>query len=188
MKSMTKFHKLSIHLLLILLITNANHLFAHSSHAEGGEYHEGPHHGIIADFSKIGGNQAGFLELKLQNNKGNLEVWLAKDENMSIPFDLPIDSEIKVTFIDKSMRTVKLKVRNSEGNEDENGLVNVREELTNYFIFPETNNRDTRWLTGKKFKSSVVVSFENSGKKYRSSLFTVTPHIHSEKVAPNQTD
>ncbi len=164
--------------LITLLITH--NTFAHGGvdHGEADPGNRGPHDGIIAPFSKIGALTAGYLELKLHDDKGDLEIWFAKDPKCTQPFDLPLTTSIKIAFIDKSMKTIELKVRNSKKNEDEDGNSTTRNNSTNYFIYPGESNIDSNWLMGKNFQSSVIVSFVNNRKKYRSSMLTLTPHNH----------
>ncbi|MFT4512268.1 MAG: hypothetical protein ACI91B_000957, partial [Planctomycetota bacterium] len=76
----------------------------------GHEHIEGPHHGLPATFA--GGEQRGHLELKLHDDKGDLELWLSRDAKLSQPFDLPIDSTIEIEFIDFEGKKVTLRARN----------------------------------------------------------------------------
>ena len=52
----------------------------------GHEHVEGPHHGVPATFA--GGGVSGHLELKLHDDKGDLELWLGQDIKLAKPFDL----------------------------------------------------------------------------------------------------
>lgn len=95
---------------------------------------EGPRLGILAEFR--GEPDRGHLELKLHDDKGDLELWLAKDAAMTQPFDLPLSTRIEISFPDMDHRTVRLAPRDEVRNEDEDGNANIRDGRTNYFIFP----------------------------------------------------
>jgi len=142
----------------------------------GHEHVEGPHAGVPAAFS--GGGRTGFLELKLHDDKGDLELWLTEDERFSRPFDLPLDSTIEVEFVDVKGRKTTLRPRNETRNEDEEGKPNVRDGKTNYFIYPSADGEDASWLQGKSFQSIVVVRFSRDGADYVSEEFVLKPHVH----------
>ena len=63
-------------------------------------------------------------------------------------------------------------------NEGEDGLPNVRDGKTNYFIFPGETGADASWLQGKDFKAKVKVSFEHAGRAISSEAFELIPHTH----------
>jgi hypothetical protein len=136
-----------------------------------------PHDGVIATLSGASGES--FVELKLHDDKGDLELWLAHDRQMTQPFDLPADTEITVTFKDVPGKTAVLAVRNNEDNEDEDGTANMRNGKTNYFIFPGDSGQDPAWLMGLEFRSAVMVTLTVEGKEYRSEEFLLVPHTHA---------
>lgn len=136
-----------------------------------------PHIGVMASFNS-GQTKSGFVELKLHDDKGDLELWLTKDKDGSEPFDLALDSVIQVSFPELDSKVVKLKIRNDKENEDENGQGNIREKKTNYFIFPGDSKADPSFLVGKKFSSKVIVSFTSEGVKYSTKPFKLSPHTH----------
>ncbi|MFT4840115.1 MAG: hypothetical protein ACI8UD_002210 [Planctomycetota bacterium] len=142
----------------------------------GHEHIEGPHHGVPATFA--GGGQQGHLELKLHDDKGDLELWLNRDATLSQPFDLPIDSTIEIEFVDVSGKKVTLRARNKTTNEDEDGTANIRDGMSNYFIFPSQPGEDASWLQGKTFESIVIVRFRAAGKQLTSEEFVLKPHVH----------
>lgn len=142
----------------------------------GHEHIEGPHHGIPATFA--GDGQAGHLELKLHDDKGDLELWLHRDAMFSQPLDLAIDSTIEIEFIDVGGKKVTLRPRNMTTNEDEHGTANIRDAQTNYFIFPSQPGEDASWLQGKRFQSIVIVRFQAAGKDITSEEFVLKPHVH----------
>lgn len=136
----------------------------------------GPHGGLVAPFQ--GGDTSGHLELKLHDDKGDLELWLGQDDRLKIPFDLRIDATVEVEFTDKDGRRVTLRPRNRAQNEDESGQPNTRDGKTNYFIFPSQADEDSAWLQGAEFKSLVIVRFTRDGREFISRKFTLAPHTH----------
>ena len=142
----------------------------------GHEHKEGPHHGIPATFA--GDEASGHLELKLHDDKGDLELWLFQDAAFSKPFDLPVGGMIEIEFIDIDGRKVTLRPRNTEKNEDEDGNPNIRSGKTNYFIYPSKDGEDASWLKGKAFQSIVIVHFTRNGKESVSEEFILKPHVH----------
>jgi hypothetical protein len=144
----------------------------------GHEHVATPHDGVLAQFNGPGGELAGHLELKLHDDKGDLELWLATDPRLEHPFDLPMQASIQVNFIDLEGRNTQLRVRNQTLNEDEDGNPNLRDGRTNYFIFPTSPAQESDWLRGEDFQSIVQVSFEVEGLRYVSEEFVLTPHVH----------
>lgn len=153
-------------------------------HDEHGHEHEeaahGPHDGVVAAFGPSAGEQgaSGWLELKLHDDLGDLELWLSKDEGITQPFDLPVDATLTVLFHDKAAREVILAVRDREKNEDEDGVANLRDGRTNYFIFPGETGEDAKWLRGAAFASRVTVSFAHDGATCATKVFELRPHTH----------
>jgi len=146
----------------------------------GHEHGASPHEGVVAAFKGPDGALAGHLELKLHDDKGDLELWLAKDAKISQPFDLPLDAVVRVTFIDVKGKVVELRVRNATKNEDEDGTANVRNGRTNYFIFPGETGADAKWLMGVKFASIVRLTFKVDGQDHASEEFMLVPHTHAD--------
>lgn len=142
----------------------------------GHEHRDGPHHGVPATLQ--GGDVTGHLELKLHDDKGDLELWLAGDEAFERPFDLPLDATVEVEFVDVGGRTVTLRPRNRTTNEDEDGNPNIRDGRTNYFIYPTREDEDASWLQGEEFQSIVIVRFTRGEQELVSEEFVLTPHTH----------
>lgn len=125
-----------------------------------------------------------FLELKLHGDAGDLEVWLYERFTVSDwknigkpkPFDVPKETVIRLTFPSHAGKTVDLRVRNAEQNEDEDGTPNMRGNGTNYFIFPGESGQDAEWLKGEKSRYLVTASFEVAGKSYTCDPFVLVPH------------
>lgn len=139
-------------------------------------HHDTAHHGVSAPF-RSDKALAGFVELKLHDDKGDLELWLTKDKEGTRPYYIPVGSIITVEF-PKLGKTVQLKVRNAEKNEDEDGNPTIRGGKTNYFIFPGDTGADASFLLGKEFKSEAVVKFSLKRGDYKTKLFQLHPHKH----------
>ena len=146
----------------------------HTSHDH---HHHTPHLGEMAEFYN-GDKAAGTAELKLHDDKGDLELWLTKDKAGKVPFDLPLDTVITVTFPKLDNKTVELRVRNKDKNEDEDGKGNIRESATNYFIFPGDTGADASFLVGKEFKSEVILNFKVGDSTHSTKSFVLKPHVH----------
>ncbi len=142
----------------------------------GHEHAHGPHGGVIARFAGAGTN--GHLELKLHDDKGDLELWLGKDDKLTESFDLPLAATVEVEFIDVKGRKVSLRARNQTKNEDEDGKPNVRAGRTNYFVYPGASGEDSAWLRGKEFQSIVIVRFQAGETAFVSEELVLKPHVH----------
>ena len=132
--------------------------------------------------SEGGATGAGFLELKLHDDLGDLELWLsAPGSGGAVPLDIPAETTMRVTFLnrkddDGNDRAVELKIRNSDVNEDEDEVPNMREGRTNYFIFPGETGVDASWLTGLEWRGVVQVSFVSEGVDFTCEPFVLVPH------------
>lgn len=146
-------------------------------HDHGHDHPHTPHHGIQAPFM-MGDKKTGVAELKLHDDKGDLELWLTQTKVGKHPFDLPADAKITVTFPQLEGKTVTLQVRNTDKNEDEDGNANLRDGKTNYFIFPGDTGADATWLLGKEFASEAVISFMADGVEHATEAFLLKPHTH----------
>ena len=133
----------------------------------------------ILSFQGPNGAIVGYVELKLHDDKGDLELWIATDEAIETPFDLPLSAEIEVVMHDHGNKAVALKVRNTDRNEDEDGTPNNRDGKTNYFIFPGDTGADASWLMGLDFASDVTVTFSKDGTTYTAGKFHLIPHTHA---------
>ncbi|MDC0087955.1 hypothetical protein OAI07_00270 [Akkermansiaceae bacterium] len=140
------------------------------------EHDHTPHLGTLAPFHSTNG-QSGFVELKLHDDKGDLELWLTEDKAGKKPFNLPLDTVISVTFLE-SDKTVQLLVRNREKNEDESGNPTISDGKTNYFIFPGDTGADPSFLLGKHFSSNTVLSFSSPDSQHATPPFVLRPHTH----------
>ena len=146
-----------------------------------------PHDGILMPVRTAeGGPEVGWLELKLHDDKGDLELWLTQDKAGTKPMDIATNAAISVTFVDHAKRQVSLAPRNTEKNEDEDGNPNMRDGKTSYFIFPGKTGADAAWLMGKDFQSVVVVTVEVDGRKLRSDELVLKPHTHAADGTHNK--
>ena len=118
-----------------------------NKHSDHGHEHTS-HLGVVVPFLS-GQQQVGFAELKLHDDKGDLELWLTKDKAGTEPFDMSLGSSVSVVFTKMDQKIVQLKVRNSTKNEDEAGVGNIRSNATNYFIFPGETGGMPHSLLGK---------------------------------------
>lgn len=136
----------------------------------------GPHDGVLAVL-RAGQKIAGLVEVKLHDDKGDLEMWLT--DSAGKPLDLALDTVVRLTFIDREQQTVELRVRNQEKNEGEDGLANVRAGKTNYFIFPGATGADAAWLTGADFEGNALLVIKLGDKVLLTLPFTLVPHTHA---------
>jgi len=128
----------------------------------------------------------GFLELKLHDDAGDLELWLYANAGnatpwqastgKSTPFDIPKETVVRLNFPSHEGKTIELRIRNADKNEDEDGKPNMRGGATNYFVFPGESGQDPEWLMGEKWRGTVSVAFEADGKSYASDPFVLVPH------------
>ncbi|MDA1194218.1 MAG: hypothetical protein O2894_03465 [Planctomycetota bacterium] len=148
---------------------------------DGHEHEEshGPHDGMVAAFAGTDGKAVGHVELKLHDDKGDLELWIATDEGIKTPFDLGADSEITVTFHGRD-RTVTLRVRDKDQNADEDGTATMRAGKTNYFIYPGETGADASWLQGAEFTCPVSVTFRQGDATFTTKQFQLKPHGHGD--------
>ncbi len=148
------------------------------AHAHGAEEHgHGPHDGMVAALSDAAGAVRGHLELKLHDDKGDLEAWLYRDAGGTEPLDLPLDAQVVVRFPERGAE-VRLAVRDAEQNPDEDGTPTVRAGKTNYFIFPGATGADATWLMGASFQAPVEVEVPGPDGVLRTERFTLRPHTH----------
>lgn len=121
----------------------------------------------------------GYLELKLHGDAGDLEMWLytsAEGGRKPLPFDLPKETVLTLAFPNHGGKTLEMRVRNGEQNEDEDGTPNMRAGETNYFIFPGESGQDPEWLVGEKWRGLATVAFAADGNSYACDPFVLVPH------------
>jgi hypothetical protein len=134
--------------------------------------------GIMSVLEDEDGKCVGYIELKLHDDAGDLELWLCKDGAMEEPLDFLADTTVTATFATHGDRSVTLSVRDNDKNEDEDGKPNMRDGMTNYFIFPGESEQDPEFLIGEKFRSTTTLTFTSGGKSYTAPPFILVPHQH----------
>lgn len=147
---------------------------------KGHSHDKTPHDGMQSVLETDTGSPIGWVELKLHDDRGDLELWLATDKSMAKAFALSAaTAEIVVTFADHANRRVQLAPRDLTRNPDESGVANMRDGLTHYFVFPGKTGMDASWLKGKAFQSVVTVTVKADGKTWKSREFVLKPHTHT---------
>ena len=131
-----------------------------ATHGGGGASVEGPHYGLITPFH--GEGLKGWAELKLHAAGGIVECWLASDQKLQNPYDLPLDTTLKLEYIVRG-ESLSFKVRDIEQNPSLDGLPNIRDGATNYF------------LTQGAKEGNVVLSFSSGGRGVRSGFLYLLP-------------
>lgn len=152
---------------------------AGAAEAKPGHTHEKTaHDGVMTRLRTAAGADAGWIEVKLHDDKGDLELWMTTDKSGKVALDLPADATITTTFVDHARRVVKFAPRDTDQNPGEDGKPNMRDGKTNYFIFPGKTGADSAWLIGKSFQSIAFVEVEAGGQKMRSEELVIRPHSH----------
>jgi len=150
---------------------------AEHDHQEEHDHDHAPHHGIMVPMLS-NGIPVAYAEVKLHDDKGDIEVWLTADEAGTQPFDLPLDARIDLITSKLEPAGVVLKVRNTTQNEDENGNPTIRNNQTNYFIFPGDTGEDASRFKGKEFVTPAQVRFYVQGALVITKEFELRPHVH----------
>lgn len=159
---------LGLHPLVALLMQEAGMPHIHAN--------EGPHGGFFHPVFGPDGKQSATLEIKLHDDAGDLEVWLSQGGRDGAPLDLALDGVLKLDLPDLK-RSVELRVRDREKNAGEDGAPNVRNALTNYFIFPGKTGADPKWLMGADFAAKAQLTVPGG---LTSEIFVLKPHVHHE--------
>jgi hypothetical protein len=175
MKSLT----FSVTFLFFLAITACSNQSHSTEEQTGSEDHHlhGPNDGFMVPMWS-NGIPVAFAEVKLHDDKGDIELWLTEDQEGNTPFDLELDATIDVIFPELEPAGVILRVRNTDQNEDENGNSTVRNNKTNYFIFPGDTGEDASFLIGKEFETPASLRFTVQGAQIVSETFSLYPHSH----------
>lgn len=144
---------------------------------EGQEQTHPPNHGIMVPMLS-GMLPVAYAEVKLHADKGDIEVWFTRDEAGTQPLDLPLDTKMFLTLSKLEPAWADLRVRNTTQNEDETGTPNIRNNQTNYFIYPGDTGADTSHLMGKDFSTPALIEFTVHGASVSSEEFELRPHVH----------
>jgi len=138
---------------------------------------EGPNEGYLYPLYAEAGEQAGMVEIKLHDDAGDIEIWITRGA-AGEPWGLPLDTVASLDF-EALERSVSLAVREAESNEDEDGVSQIRDGLTHYFVFPGETDEDTAWLMGEEFAARAMLSFETEADGLvRTESFILRPHVH----------
>eukprot|EP01052_Picozoa_sp_SAG31_P035768 SAG31_NODE_4360_length_3312_cov_2.190787_5_plen_125_part_00 len=114
-------------------------------------------------------------KIRLYKSAGEQTSWQSH-AGKPVPFDLPKETVIRLTFPSHEGKALEMHVRNNDKNEDEEGTPNMREGGTNYFIFPGKTGQDPEWLKGEKWRGIAKVAFEANGKSFACDPFVLVPH------------
>ena len=134
-----------------------------------------PHEGVMSLVKSE--TQSKSIELKLHDDKGDLELWITNDSAGKVPYNLPLDTIITVKFPELDKK-ITLSIRDNELNKDEDGNTTITEEKTNYFIFPGETGQDPEFLKGEHFISNVILSYTDKNDVFTSQEFKLYPHTH----------
>lgn len=121
-----------------------------------------------------------FGELKLHDDKGDLELWLARDSSGEDPFRVPVSTTITLE-VREPERRITLAPRDTTHNKDEAGTSRIVAGQTDYFVFPGESGADAAWLQGREFIAEVRLSSEISGTRFTSGWITLVPHHHAHE-------
>jgi hypothetical protein len=132
---------------------------ASSSPAVEPTYIAGPSGGVLVELRDASGNPAGWAEVKLHGDAGDLELWLARDNRISSPLPVPVAAVAKLELSGPG-RTVELRARDAQANKDERGRVTVSDGRTHYLVFPGETGADASWLKGEDFRSPARLTVE----------------------------
>jgi hypothetical protein len=133
-------------------------------------YVAGPSGGVLAQLRDASGNPAGWAEVKLHGDAGDLELWLARDIRITDPLGVPVAASAKLELAGPS-RIVELRARDAAANKDERGRVTVADGRTHYLVYPGETGADASWLVGEGFRSRAKLSVEGL-----TAEFDLTPH------------
>lgn len=132
------------------------------------------HEGRVARLEAPAGVHHGYVEVKLHDDKGDLELWLVGAKGG--PLDVPLSTSLTLTFSSPQAKVITAAPRDQGTNPDEDGKPNARSGATNYFIFPGDTGADATWLKGSDFKGVLTVSFPRDGVTLASPPFELRPH------------
>jgi len=138
---------------------------------------EGPNEGYLFPLYAADGEQAGRVEIKLHDDAGDLEIWITRGA-AGEPWGLPLDTVAALEF-EALGRSLSLAVRDAEENADEDGVSQIRDGLTHYFVYPGETGEDASWLMGEDFAARALLAFETeTGAAVGTESFILRPHVH----------
>ena len=136
----------------------------------------GPHEGVVTTCSSTNAPSF-FAEIKLHDDKGDIEIWLGKTADFKDSHSIPPTAKVALGFSEHG-RSVDLAVRDLRSNLDEDGTTRLKDGVTDYFIFPGETASDARWLQGGEFIDEVVLTVTHSGGSRVCEVVTLIPHSH----------
>jgi len=80
-------------------------------------YIAGPSSGVLVELRDASGNLAGWAEVKLHGDAGDLELWLARDNRITSPLLVPVAVVAKLELAGPG-RALELRVRDAAANKD----------------------------------------------------------------------
>lgn len=135
-------------------------------------YVTGPSGGVLAELRDASGKPAGWAEVKLHGDAGDLELWLARDNRIADPLTVPVATVAKLELLGPA-RAIDLRVRDAQSNKDERGRVTVADGRTSYLVYPGETGEDPSWLMGEDFRSRARLSVGEL-----TAEFELVPHSH----------
>ena len=138
----------------------------------------GKHEGVVAR-CPIGPEREVFAEIKLHDDKGDIELWLTSDRDGVSPYGIPLHEEVRIELAD-NRKSVGLSVRDAVENKDEDGVSHLKSGLADYFIYPGASGDSAEWLSGANFIDEAKVSFSDRGTVINCDWVTLLPHSHAE--------
>lgn len=139
----------------------------------------GPHGGVVAGCASP--RQGGlFAEVKLHDDKGDIEVWFGEDGDFKKPYLIDPRAKVSLRFYERS-RSIDLAVRDLTSNNDETGVSRLKNGLSDYFIFPGESGSDATWLSGGEFIDEVTLTLQKSDETVHCETVTLVPHVHGEE-------
>ncbi|MFM1848928.1 MAG: hypothetical protein RL417_2402 [Pseudomonadota bacterium] len=136
----------------------------------------GPHGGVIAR-CKSEDEKPIYAEIKLHDDKGDIELWLAQSADFKTSLLLPVATRLSLTFREHP-KTIALAVRDEKSNKDEDGVSHLKDGGTDYFVFPGETGADAAWLQGGEFIDEAALSIEGAALGVSCPVITVVPHTH----------
>lgn len=132
----------------------------------------GPSGGVLAELRDAAGNPAGWAEVKLHGDAGDLELWLARDRRITVPLAVPAAAVAKLELAGPG-RAAELRARDTVANKDERGRATLADGRTHYLVYPGETGADASWLKGEDFRSPAKLTVEGL-----SASFELTAHGH----------
>ena len=99
---------------------HSDHGHDHShDHSHGHSPGIGKNHGILAPYNSADG-ESGYLEVKLHDDKGDIELWMFTKKDGDTPTDFALETVPSITFKSLDNKVISLAPRDLTDNKDEN--------------------------------------------------------------------